>query len=243
MAANFLLAEAAMLLRTALAALACCSGIAWANPALTGSWNGTIDGQPITATFDGKGGGQVDGRPIRYQVQGTMLAVEDQGQVAFYQFAVQGNRLQVSGGQLPGVLNMTRGQPGAVAAATPRQQQGAGNVAQALVGKWCKSSSFTANAGGGSQSSACFELRGDGSYVYGSERSASAYGGGMWGGTSGSSGDSGRWSATQGSITAHSRSGQVSTYRMELRNHPKNRDPMICLDGDCYVTYWKKSPW
>ena len=112
-----------------------------------------------------------------------------------------------------------------------------------LVGKWCKMSTFSANGGGGSQSSACFEPRGDGSYVYGSERSMSAYGGGAYGATSGSSGDAGRWSATESSITAQSNSGRSSTYRLELRNHPKNRDPMVCLDGECYVTYFKKAPW
>ena len=148
------------------------------------------------------------------------------------------------GDTLPGVLTMTRGEARAPqAAATNNGAAEPGGIMQALVGKWCKASSFTANAGGGSQSSACFELRGNGTYVYGSERSASAYGGGMWGGTSGSSGDAGRWSATNGSITAQSNSGQTTTYRLERRNHPKNRDPMLCLDGDCYVTYYQRAPW
>ena len=234
-----------MLFRAAIAALACAASLAWANPALTGAWTALIDGQRVNATFDSKGGGQVDGRPIRYQVKGNMLLVEDKGEVAMYQFQVQGSQLMVAGGQLPGMVTFSRG----TIAATPQQQQaaqgggGRGGAAE-LVGKWCKGSSFTANAGGGSQSSACFELRADGSYTYGSERSASAYGGGMWGGTSGSSGDSGRWTATATSITAHSRSGQVSTYQLEKRNHPKNRrDPMLCLDGDCYTTAWSRQPW
>ena len=223
-----------------------CAATAHANPALTGSWNGSIQGAPVSITLDGKGGGQVDGRPIRYQVKGTTLFVEDQGQIGIYYFEVQGNRLQVIGGQLPGPLALTRGEaraPQVGGAGGQQRGNGAGGVMEALVGKWCKASSFTANAGGGSQSSACFELRGNGTYVYGSERSASAYGGGMWGGTSGSSGDSGRWSATGQSITAHSSSGQVSTYQLERRNHPKNRDPMLCLDGECYVSYWRKAPW
>jgi hypothetical protein len=30
----------------------------------------------------------------------------------------------------------------------------------------------------------------------------------------------------------------------EKRNHPKNkRDPMICLNGECYVTFSNKPPW
>lgn len=229
-------------LRAMLLATVCAASTAWANPALTGTWSGTVDGQALSVTFDGKGAGQMQGRPIRYQVQGALLAVEDEGEVALYQFAVQGNRLQVSGGQLPGVVSFKRGVAAAAASPAPAAPNNA-NLAQALVGKWCKSSSFSANAGGGSQSSACFELRGDGTYAYGSERSASAYGGGAWGGTTGSSGDAGRWSATGTSLTAHSNSGQTSTYRLERRNHPKNRDPMLCLDGDCYVTYFQKAPW
>ena len=67
-----------------------------------------------------------------------------------------------------------------------------------------------------------------------------AYGGGMWGSQSG---DAGRWTASKESITAISDSGQTNRYRMELRNHPKNNDPMICLEGDCYVSYYQKSPW
>lgn len=215
-------------------------GAAAADPALAGTWSGSIDGQPLVVTFDGQGGGQIDGRPMRYQVMGPMLMVEDQGQVAAYNFQVRGNQLQVAGGALPGVLTLSRG---TAAAAAVAPQRGAGGIAADLVGKWCKASSFTANAGGGSQSSACFELRADGSYVYGAERSMSAYGGGMYGGTSGSSGDAGRWTASGSSITAQSQSGRVTTYQLERRNHPKNRDPMLCLDGECYVTYWRRSPW
>lgn len=232
--------------RAAIAALACTAAtLAWADPALTGSWTALVEGRRLHVTFDGKGGGQADGRPIRYQVQGNVILVEDQGEVAMYHFQIQGNQMQVAGGQLPGVVTYSRGDVAPSPQQSAAQQRGGGGgSAGDLVGKWCKASSFTANSGGGSQSSACFELRADGSYVYGSERSASAYGGGMWGGTTGSSGDSGRWTATATTITAHSRSGQVSTYRLEKRNNPKNRrDPMLCLDGECYTSYWQKAPW
>jgi hypothetical protein len=232
-----------MRLRLLAIAFACAAAAARADPALTGAWTALIEGQRSNVTFDGKGGGRAEGRPIRYQVMGNLLLVEDQGEVATYHFQVEGNQLKVAGGQLPGVVTYSRGTIAATPSPPARTAAaGAGGPAD-LVGKWCKASNFSANAGGGSQSSACFELRADGSYVYGSERSASAYGGGMWGGTSGSSGDAGRWSATATSLTAHSRSGQVATYQLEKRNHPKNRDPMLCLDGDCYVTYWRKAPW
>lgn len=224
------------------------NGHAIANPALAGSWNGSVNGNPVSITLDGNGDGQVDGRSIRYQVMGPALFVEDQGQVVAYQFQLQGNQLLVAGGDLPGVLTLTRGAANMQRPPNAGAMAGTGAVGlqasgQELVGKWCKASSFTANAGGGSQSSSCFELRANGTYAYGSERSASAYGGGMYGGTTSSGGDSGRWSAGNGSITAHSDSGTSTTYGLEKRNHPKNRDPMLCLDGECYVTYWKKPPW
>jgi hypothetical protein len=65
----------------------------------------------------------------------------------------------------------------------------------------------------------------------------------MWGGTTASSGDAGRWSASEGGITAQSNTGRTSTYRLEKRNHSKNRDPMLCLDGECCITYFQKPPW
>ncbi len=244
------------------ALLALAATAAWAQAGLTGTWNADLNGTPITLTLDGKGGGQVDGRPIRYQTMGQLLFIEDQGQVYQYQYQVNGNQMLVSGGVIQGILTMTRGHPGAAPApaagglggaaaggynqaqAHPQAQaQTQGGVRQELVGKWCKASNFSANGGGGSQSSACFELHPNGSYMYGAQRSMSAYGGGMYGGTSGGDSDAGRWTATDFTITAHSNSGRVSTYQLEKRNHPKNRDPMLCLDGDCYVTFYNRRPW
>lgn len=216
-----------------------------ANPALKGAWSGTVAGDAFAVVFDGKGGGTANGRPIRYQTQGNVLFVEDAGDVAAYTFDIQGSKLVVAGGAFDQPVTLTRGTASATAAAK-RSPPSGGSVAgiqAAMVGKWCKVSSFTANAGGGSQSSACFELRGDGSYSYGAESSMSAQAPGMWGGTASSSGDAGRWSATERTLTAHSQSGQVNTYQLEKRNHPRNRDPMLCLDGECYVSYWQKAPW
>lgn len=112
------------------------------------------------------------------------------------------------------------------------------------MGKWCKGGAFSANAGGGSSSMTCFELRGDGRYTYQHEGSMSANAPGMWGGTSSQSADAGQWSVNANRLTARSQSGQVNTYTVEKRNHPKNhRDPMLCLDGECYTTYYQRAPW
>jgi len=215
-----------------------------ANPALSGTWSGQAAGTPMVVVFDGNGGGLVNGRKMSYQTLGSLLLVEEGGQIASYSFEIAGNRLTVSGGQFPGPVVFSRGTAAAGAAQAKRTPQNPGTGTRAdLVGKWCKVTNFSANGGGGSQSSACFELRADGSYIYGSESSMSAQSAGMWGGTSSASSDAGRWSASDRSLTAHSQSGRVQTYPLEKRNHPRNRDPMLCLDGECYVTFWQKPPW
>ena len=171
-----------------------------------------------------------------------------------YSFDVKGDKLSVGGGDLDGVVTLSRGTAAAEAAAktakansaASRESSGGsgGGGGQELVGKWCKGSNFTGNSGGGSSRMACIELKPDGSYSYRSEGSMSANAPGMWGGTSSQSGDAGRWTVAGNQITAQSRSGKVSTYTLEKRNNPKNRrDPMICLDGDCYTTYYNRQHW
>jgi hypothetical protein len=98
---------------------------------------------------------------------------------------------------------------------------------------------FTANVGGSSRS-ACFELRADGTYLYQHAGSSS----GAYGSTASQSSGAGRWRVSGNQLTAQSQRGNVNTYTLEKRNHPKNkRDPMICLDGECYVTFHNKPPW
>ena len=98
-------------------------------------------------------------------------------------------------------------------------------------------------ASGGSRSSRCLTLSPDGSYEYHGEGSISASTAGADGASSASTSDAGHWSATGRTITARSNSGTVNTYPMVLRNHPQTGDPMICLDGDCYVTQFQRAPW
>lgn len=220
---------------------------ALAAPALTGTWSAVVDGQPLTVTFNAGGAGTVNGAPMQWQTMGNLLLVEQNGEVATYQVQLQGNNLNVSGGDFASPVTLTRGaaaaqvpaQSPAKAASKPAPSSGA-----ELVGKWCKGGSFSANSGGGSSSTTCFELKADGSYLYAHEGSVSAYSSGMYGGSSSQSSDAGRWSVSGNRLTARSNSGQVSSYALEKRNNPKNpRDPMICLDGDCYTTYWQKPAW
>jgi hypothetical protein len=224
---------------------------ALAGPTLTGTWSGMADGEALTVTFAAGGMGSANGEPMRWQVMGNLLFVEQGGEVLTYQFEQQGDRLSVAGGGFAAPVVLTRGAAVAkgnsnAAPATASAAKGSaakGSAGADLVGKWCKGGAFSAVSGGGSSSMTCFELKADGSYAYEHEGSMSAYAPGVYGGTASQSSDRGQWSATAGTLTARSAQGAVSRYRLEKRNHPKNRDPMLCLDGDCYVTYWQKAPW
>jgi hypothetical protein len=225
---------------------------AHANPALHGTWSAAIDGQPLVVTFEANGSGKVNASPMRWQVLGPMLFVQQQGgQPITYVYEAKGERVTVSGGDLAAPVTLTKGTAAADAAKAklasakpPASSAAASGNGQELVGKWCKMSTFTANQGGGSQRSTCFELRADGTYTYQHEGSMSATAPGMWGGTSSQSSDAGRWKFAGNQLTAQSQRGTVNTYTLEKRNHPKNkRDPMICLDGECYVTFYNKPPW
>ncbi|MDP9143033.1 MAG: hypothetical protein M3O62_19865 [Pseudomonadota bacterium] len=218
---------------------------------LKGTWRGTVNGEAAVLELRGEGKGAFNGAALSWQVQLGMLFLESDGEVQAYSFSVDGNRMTVAGGDLAGPVTLERGKAavagaGAAAAKPQAAPSSATGVRPELAGKWCYLGSFSANMGGGSQSEKCFELRANGTYSYHSESSSSAYSSGnsgLWGGTSSSSDDQGRWSATADSLTAQSSNGGTVTYPLQLRNHPKNRDPMICLDGECYVTHWQKAPW
>jgi len=231
-------------------ALAFCA-TARANPALHGTWSAAIEGQPLVVAFEANGRGKVNGKPMQWQALGPLLFVQVQGEeTVSYSYEVQGGKLSIAGGNVNGVLALSKGTAAAEAAAkkapkpagAPAQASASGG-GQELVGKWCKMSTLTTNSGGSSRST-CFELKADGSYTYQHEGSMSAQAPGMWGGTASQSSDAGRWKVSGSQLTAQSRSGTVNTYALEKRNHPTNkRDPMICLNGECYVTFYNKPPW
>ena len=224
------------------------SSAAHGSPLLHGTWSAAnVNGQPLVAQFEAGGNGRINGESMRWQALGRMLFIEQQGQVAAYSFEVQGDRLSVSGGDLSGVVVLSRGIAAADAAKAKQPKPAPAAVAaaggQELVGRWCQLSTYTANTGGSSRAT-CFELKADGTYTYHHEGSMSAQAPGVRGGTASQSSDAGRWRVSGNHLIAHSQRGTVSTYALEKRNHPKNkRDPMICLDGECFVTYYNRPPW
>ena len=236
-----------------LLALAACLP-AHANPALHGTWSVAVDGQPFVVTFDANGTGKANGAPMKWQTLGKLLFVQQDGaQPLTYSFDIKGDKqdakLSVAGGNLNGVVVLSKGTAAAdaarakLASAKPAATASAGAAASAngqeLVGKWCKMSNLS-NSSGGSSRSTCFELRPDGSYTYRYEGSMSA----TTGATASQSSDAGRWKVSGNQLIAQSQRGTINTYTLEKRNHPKNKnDPIICLNGECFVTFYNKPPW
>ena len=247
-------------MRNILIAFALYAATASANPALHGIWSAAnVQGKPLLVEFAPGGTGKLNGAPMKWSTLGGALFVQQAGQVTNYGFKVQGDKLLVypSGQLQPMTLSKgseaydtaMKSQPKqATAVAGAASGKGAGSVSsggngQELVGKWCDMHTMMNNQGGSSRM-ACFELRPDGTYTYSAESSRSVNTNTMYGGTNSQSADSGRWSYDGARLTAHSRSGKVSNSALEKRNHPKNKhDPMICLDGACYVTFYNKPAW
>jgi hypothetical protein len=116
--------------------------------------------------------------------------------------------------------------------------KGGGASPQELCGTWQYFASVTANNGGGSSNEARFTLNPDGTYVYSAENCSTNPFGAAWG----SARSRGRWTATADSITFTDDTGST-TYGLEKRNHPRNQDPMLILDGKSFVTVYQKRPW
>jgi len=239
-------------------ALAIFAASASANPALIGTWSAAeVQGKPLLVEFAAGGKGKVNGAPMQWSTLGGALFIQQNGQVANYGFKVQGDKLLVYANGQAQAATLSKGsaaydaaiksQP-KQAAAQPGDAKGAragSSNGQELVGKWCDMHTMMSTQGqGGSSRMACMELKADGTYAYNAESSRSVNTSTMYGGTNSQSSDSGRWSYDGARLTAHSRTGKVASYALEKRNHPKNkRDPMICLDGTCYVTYYNKAAW
>jgi hypothetical protein len=215
---------------------------AFANPALHGTWSAAnVQGRPLKVEFTADGTGTVNDQPMRWQTLGRALFIQQGGQTVTYGFELKGEKLQVAGGDLAQPAILDKGTAAYDAAMKKQKQQpaAASGNGQELVGKWCDMRSMS-NYSGGSSSMACFELKPDGTYTYNAESSRSV----SAGGTASQSSDAGRWSYKGNQLVAQSRSGQTHTYNLEKRNHPKNqRDPMICLNGACYVTFYNKPAW
>lgn len=172
--------------------------------------------------------------PYRYTVQDSTLTLIGFDGTLPMPFLLQGDTLTVSINGQQAVLQRIAG-----AAASGASAPGGGTPGE-LAGKWCYMSNVSGTSGGGRMSDECFTIYADGTYQYHQETSSS----GSYGSSASQQDDSGTWSLRGNTLAVVSRTQGATSYTLEKRNHPKNtNDPMLCLDGRCYVTYGPKPPW
>jgi hypothetical protein len=203
---------------------------------LIGTWAG--NGESIEFTTNGQC--HYLGQTYPYQLSAGHVTLQTAQGNFMLAYSVKGNILSLTGnGQ---TVQYTKGN--AVASQNNIQAQAGGRrVAQELVGKWCYVN-VNSTYSGGSSTEQCITLNADGSYEYYGETSRSVNTNAYAGGTNSQSSDRGTWTYDGTRIYYTSSQGAGSgSYLLEKRNHPKNNDPMIVLDGTTYVTQYQKSPW
>lgn len=205
------------------------------NP-LVGKW----ESDEATVEIRPDGTLTINGEKYRYKIKGGTIIVSDGEGSMDFPFQLTGNRLTVTaeGGRrvvYTRVSDATDEDDTGQRNSQPRN--GGGDIPPELVGKWCYMSNLTGN--NSRMSNRCFTLYEDGTYEYYAETSSS----GSVASSASQESDSGRWSASGETITAYSKTNGKMTFSLERRNHPKTGDPMLVLDGDAYVTAYRKQPW
>jgi hypothetical protein len=205
------------------------------NNQLIGLWSGNNE----TIEFLANNNCNYTGQTFKYETTSTEITLKTgMGDVKFA-YVIKGNELTllVNGNR----LIYTKGE--AIANQSQNNASGKGKVATELVGKWCWTNVTSTNSGG-STSEKCIVLNADGTYTYSASRSMDNNTDTFYAGTSSESSDRGTWTFDGQRIHYNSQMGKGSgSYKLEKRNHPRNGDPMIVLDGETYVTYYQKSSW
>lgn len=198
---------------------------------LLGLWSG--NGETIEFRKDGVC--NYLGQSFPYEAsKGAVTLVTSQGNITF-QYQVSNNRLSMMANGRQVIYAKGK-------AATAPVTGGKGNVSQELVGKWCYVNVYSNNSGG-SSTSKCIVLNGDGTYEYSGESSRSVNTPDLYGGTSSQSSDRGTWWVQGDRIFYNSQTQGQGSYQLVKQNHPRNGDPMIVLNGETYVTFYNKQPW
>lgn len=172
-----------------------------------GVWSG--NGESVE--FKSNGQCSYAGNTFQYQVsQGQITLITPQGN-AMLTYSVKGNQLTLSAnGQQ---FTYTKG-AGNVGQAPAQNQAGGGRVAQELVGKWCWTNVNSTNTGG-SSSSECIVLNGNGTFEYASERSMDTNTSSFYAGTSSQGSDRGTWWVQGDRIYYNSQARGQGSYQLQ----------------------------
>lgn len=205
------------------------------NP-LVGTWSNADEG---TVVIRADGTMTIDGAKYIYKIKNSVMTIVGDDGILNVPFTLNGDTLkaEVDGREVIYKRVKPEAKDALQGAGAGSGSSVSGGVIQALVGKWCFMSNLTGS--NARMSSRCFVLNADGTYEYSSETSSS----GPIASSASQEYDTGRWTATQTSLTAFSDKHGKIVYPIELKNHPKTGDPMIVVDGDAYVTAFQKRPW
>jgi hypothetical protein len=179
----------------------------------------------------------INGEKYRYKIKDKIITVSDDEGSMDIPFQVSGNRMTVTVEGRRIVYTRVSDKAGEDDEERASGGGSEGRVAMELVGKWCYMSNLTGS--NSRMSNRCFTLYENGTYEYYAETSSS----GAVASSASQESDSGRWSVSGRTIIAYSNTHGRIAYPFEKRNHPKTGDPMIVLDGDAYVTAYRKNPW
>jgi len=200
---------------------------------------GTWESDEATVEIRKNGTLTINGGKYRYKIKDKVLTVSNDEGSLDIPYQVSGNRLTVvfEGRRIVYTRVSEKTSEEDETEGQSKRGEAAGGVSPELVGKWCYMSNLTGS--NSRMSNRCFTLYEDGTYEYYAETSSS----GAVASSASQESDSGRWSVSGNTIIAHSNTNGRMTFPFEKRNHPKTGDPMIVLDGDAYVTAYRKNPW
>ena len=109
---------------------------------IQGIWQNNSFGYQMTLMLNADGSGEFDGDAIKYTTQGSHLAITvvQQNQTNVYTYALQGNSLTVSGGDLDQAITFTRSgsssAPVTANADQPLQSNTGSSSDKNLIGVW-----------------------------------------------------------------------------------------------------------
>lgn len=199
------------------------------NSGLTGIW----DGQQGKLVFYPDGSLLYNGASYLYSVSGSSINISTPEGNTSFNYSLANNQLTLSQNANSSTYTKT-------SALRPD------GVDQQMAGKWCiMSNNYNAYSGGGSSSAECITLNADGSYIYNSESSRSAYtvDQSAYGGTANQNSDRGTWRTDGLSIVSVSQvTGKTNRYSL-LKQNVKNGDAAIVIGGKVFVTAYNRPGW
>ena len=204
---------------------------------------GTWTGQTGSFTFNPGGKGIANGSPFEYAIKGNTLVMAEAAGSYQLTFSITGNTLNLMGNGT--TISFTRKNGNSPAKGQPGNMH-KGNGME-LVGKWCYLTSNYNTLGSQSNIAStdeCVVINADGTYTYHMESYRSAGNNGSYLSNATQSNDRGTWSYDgMNTLTVNSQTQGQVVYTLEKKNHPKNGDPMIFLNGRGFVTYGPKPGW